>query len=87
MPQSRRCYTYYNGPPRGTTRKFFGYFRTFLVFFFLRAVGIQVCFVECAVLVSYNHVQNDERCFLKLLISPKESKIVLFYLKILLTEI
>ena len=54
---------------------------------FLHAVGIQVCFVECAVLVSYNHVQNDERCFLKLLISPKESKIVLFYLKILLTEI
>lgn len=34
MPQSRRCYTYYNRPPRGTTRKFFGYFRTFLVFFF-----------------------------------------------------
>ena len=54
---------------------------------FLCAVGIQACFVECAVLVYYIHVQNDERCFLKLLISPKESKIVLFYLKILLTEI
>ena len=54
---------------------------------FLCAVGTQVCFVECAVLASCNHVQNDERCFLKLLISPKESKIVLFYLKILLTEI